>query len=89
MDGDPIGQQILLQALLIGVNAFFASAEMAVVSLNTTLLKKKVEDGGAEAKRAEKLLRISEEPTAFLSAIQIAITLAGFLGSAFAAENFS
>lgn len=89
MDGDPIGQQILLQALLIGVNAFFASAEMAVVSLNTTLLKKKVEDGGVEAKRAAKLLSISEEPTAFLSAIQIAITLAGFLGSAFAAENFS
>ena len=75
-----------MQALLIGVNAFFASAEMSVVSLNTNLLKKKADEGD---KKAEKLLKLAEEPTAFLSAIQIAITLAGFLGSAFAAENFS
>lgn len=83
---DGLGGQLLLQVALIGVNAFFASAEMSVVSLNTTLLKKKAEDGD---KKAAKLLKLAEEPTAFLSAIQIAITLAGFLGSAFAAENFS
>lgn len=86
MDGDPLGGQLLLQAALIFVNAFFASAEMAVVSLNTNLLKKKAEDGD---KKAEKLLKLSQEPTQFLSAIQIAITLAGFLGSAFAADNFA
>jgi putative hemolysin len=86
MDGDPLGGQLLLQAVLIFVNAFFASAEMAVVSLNTNLLKKKAEDGD---KKAEKLLKLSQEPTQFLSAIQIAITLAGFLGSAFAADNFA
>ncbi len=86
MDGDPLGGQLLLQAALIFVNAFFASAEMAVVSLNTNLLKKKAEDGD---KKAGKLLKLSQEPTQFLSAIQIAITLAGFLGSAFAADNFA
>ena len=89
MDNDPLGRQLLVQALLIGVNAFFASSEMALVSLNTAVLKKRAENGGADGKRAKRLLKIAEEPTGFLSAIQIAITLAGFLGSAFAADSFS
>lgn len=89
MDNDPIGRQLLIQVLLIGVNAFFASSEMALVSLNTAVLKKRAENGGADGKRAKRLLKIAEEPTGFLSAIQIAITLAGFLGSAFAADSFS
>jgi putative hemolysin len=72
--------------VLIGINAFFAASEMALVSINANLLRKQAEDGD---KKAKQLLRLSEEPTAFLSAIQIAITLAGFLGSAFAADNFS
>ena len=79
-------QQLLIQAVLILVNAFFASAEIAVISLNTAKLKKLQENGD---KTAGKLLRMAEQPSGFLSTIQIGITLAGFLGSAFAAENFS
>ncbi len=83
---DDLGPQLLLQFLLIGMNAFFAASEMAMVSLNVNKLKKDAEDGDV---KAAKMLKLAEEPTSFLSAIQIAITLAGFLGSAFAAENFS
>lgn len=86
MEGDRLFWLIMLQLVLIAINAFFAASEMALVSLNTNLLRKQAEEGD---KKAKKLLRLSEEPTAFLSAIQIAITLAGFLGSAFAADNFS
>ena len=86
MEGDRLFWLILLQLVLIGINAFFAASEMALVSINANLLRKQAEDGD---KKAKQLLRLSEEPTAFLSAIQIAITLAGFLGSAFAADNFS
>lgn len=83
---DSVPQQIILQVILILINAFFASTEIAVISLNATKLKKMSEDGDKTAKR---LLRLVEEPAGFLSTIQIGITLAGFLGSAFAAENFS
>ena len=86
MEGDRLFWLIMLQLVLIAINAFFASAEMALVSLNVNILRKQADEGD---KKAKKLLELSEEPTAFLSAIQIAITLAGFLGSAFAAENFS
>lgn len=78
--------QLLVQAALILVNAFFAATEIAVISLNTTKLKRMQENGD---KTAARLLKMSEEPADFLSTIQIGITLAGFLGSAFAAENFS
>lgn len=78
--------QLLVQAALILVNAFFAATEIAVISLNTTKLKR-LQEGGD--KTAARLLKMSEEPAGFLSTIQIGITLAGFLGSAFAAENFS
>lgn len=83
---DHLGRQLLLQFLLILVNAFFAASEIAVVSLNANKLKKDAEEG---SKKAARLLKLVEQPTSFLSAIQICITLAGFLGSAFAAENFS
>ncbi len=86
MEGDRLFWLIMLQVALIAINAFFASAEMALVSVNTNLLRKAAEEGD---KKAKKLIKLSEEPTAFLSAIQIAITLAGFLGSAFAADNFA
>jgi putative hemolysin len=76
----------LLQLILILINAFFAASEIAVVSLNPNKLRKEAEEGD---KKAQKLLKLVEEPTSFLSAIQIGITFAGFLGSAFAAENFS
>lgn len=83
---DSIPQQILLQVVLILLNAFFASAEIAVISLNVPKLRKQAESGD---KKAKILLKMSEEPAGFLSTIQIGITLAGFLASAFAAENFA
>ena len=81
-----IPKQLLLLVVLILLNAFFAAAEIAVVSLNGTKLRKLEEEGD---KKAGKLLRLVEEPASFLSTIQVGITLAGFLGSAFAADNFS
>lgn len=83
---DSIPQQILLQVVLILLNAFFASAEIAVISLNVPMLRKQAEGGD---KKAKVLLKMSEEPSGFLSTIQVGITMAGFLGSAFAAENFA
>ena len=79
-------QQLIVQAALILLNAFFAATEIAVISLNTAKLRRLQETGD---KTAGRLLRMAEEPAGFLSTIQIGITLAGFLGSAFAAENFS
>jgi len=78
--------QLLLQVILIFLNAFFAAAEIAVISLNATKLRKSAEDGD---KTCARLLKLVDEPSGFLSTIQIGITLAGFLGSAFAADNFS
>ena len=82
----PIWPQLLLQVVLIALNAYFAATEIAVISLNENLLRRQAEEGD---KKAAKLLRIVETPTQFLSTIQIGITLAGFLGAAFAAENFA
>ncbi len=78
--------QLFLQLLLILLNAFFAATEIAFVSLNENKLKHQAEDGD---KKAKKMLKMVQEPTGFLSTIQIGITLAGFLGSAFAADSFS
>ena len=83
--GSIVGK-LLLQVVLIGLNAFFAATEIAVVSLNATKLKKLEEEGD---KRAKRLLKMGETPSSFLSTIQIAITLAGLLGSAFAADSFA
>lgn len=79
-------KQLLLQFILIALNAFFAATEIAVISLNEKKIKAQAEDGD---KKAEKMLKMIEDPTRFLSTIQIGITLAGFLGSAFAADNFA
>ncbi len=81
-----IFKQLTLQFILILLNAFFAATEIAVISLNEKKVKAKAEDGD---KIAVKMLKMIEEPTRFLSTIQIGITLAGFLGSAFAADNFA
>ncbi len=77
---------VALQIFLIFINAFFACAEIAVISLNENKLKKAAEDGD---KKAKKMLKMVTNSTAFLSTIQVCITLAGFLASAFAAENFA
>lgn len=81
-----IAGQLFLQLVLILLNAYFAATEIAVISLNEKKLKARAEDGD---KKAVKMLKMIEEPTRFLSTIQIGITLAGFLGSAFAADNFA
>ena len=83
---DPIGSQLLVQLALILINAFFASAETAVVSLNENRIRKQAEDGD---KTAAMMMRMIDSPTRFLSTIQVCITLSGFLASAFAAENFA
>ncbi len=79
-------KQLLLQFILILLNAFFAATEIALISINEKKVRALAEDGD---KKAKKMLKIIEEPTKFLSTIQIGITLAGFLGSAFAANNFA
>ena len=77
---------ILLQLVLIALNAVFACAEIAVISMNDTKLAKMAEAGD---KRAIRLARLTSQPARFLATIQVSITLSGFLGSAFAADNFA
>ena len=77
---------IILQIVLISLNAVFASAEIAVISMNDNKLKRMAEGGD---KRAAYLVALTEQPAKFLATIQVAITLAGLLGSAFAADNFA
>ena len=75
-----------LQIVLIALNAVFACAEIAVISMNDNKLAKMASEGD---KRAIRLARLTSQPARFLATIQVAITLSGFLGSAFAAENFA
>ena len=77
---------ILLQVVLIFLNAVFACAEIAVISMNDNKLARMAAEGD---KRAVRLAQLTSQPARFLATIQVAITLSGFLGSAFAAENFS
>ena len=77
---------IILQVVLIALNAVFACAEIAVLSINETKLERMADQGD---KRARRLFKLTREPAKFLATIQVAITLSGFLGSAFAADNFS
>jgi putative hemolysin len=79
-------RQLLLQLILILINAFFASAEIALISINDTKVELMAAGGN---KRAKKLLALTKQPARFLATIQVGITLAGFLGSAFAADNFA
>ena len=82
----PIAGQILLQFVFIAINAIFAATEIALISLNENKLRREADAGD---KRAAQMLKIAETPTTFLSTIQIAITLSGFLGAAFGADNFA
>ena len=85
MEGS-LGYMLLLQAMLIALNAVFACAEIAVISISDGKLAKLAEGGD---RRARRLIKLTDKPEKFLATIQVAITLSGFLGSAFAAENFS
>ena len=77
---------LIFQLVLIALNAVFASAEIAVLSINETKLEHMAAEGN---KKARRLFNLTREPARFLATIQVAITLSGFLGSAFAADNFS
>jgi len=90
MESDPGPANVISQLVLIIVltflNAYFSSAEMAIVSVNKTRIKLLAEDGNKKAILLEKLL---DEPTRFLSTIQVGITFAGFFSSAYAATGLS
>ena len=78
--------QLVVLIILIFVNAFFAAAEIAFISLNDAKIEKQVKEGNKKAKQIEKMLKT---PSKFLATIQIGITLAGFLSSAFASDAFA
>ena len=78
--------QIIILAVLIFLNAFFAASEIAFISLNDAKIEKQAKEGNKKAKQIEKMLKT---PSKFLATIQIGITLAGFLSSAFASETFA
>lgn len=86
-DADPLGIiTILILIVLTYINAFFSSAEMAVVSIKKDKIKKLADEGN---NRAKVLLKLTKQPTKFLSTIQVAITLAGYFSSATAAYQLS
>lgn len=88
MDDDPnrILPQLILILFLVLCNAFFAAAEIALVSVRRTRIKQLVEEGNPRALTVQRLL---ERPTSFMATVQIGVTLLGFLASAFAAVNLS
>ena len=77
---------LVLLVILIGLNAFFASSEIAIISLNDAKLEKMAQEGD---KKAKILYNMTQKPTTFLSTIQIGVTLSGFLSSAVAADTFA
>ena len=78
--------QIIVLVILILLNAFFAATEIAFISLNDVKIELKAKEGNKKAKKIEKMLK---NPSKFLATIQIGITLAGFLSSAFASDTFA
>jgi putative hemolysin len=83
---DPLVWQILLLFVLLMINSFFTCAEVALISLNKNRLEKMSVSGNRQAKR---ILTLTRQPSKFIASVQVLITLAGFLSSAFAASNFS
>lgn len=78
--------KLLLLVILVLVNGVFSATEIAFLSINKYELNKEVRK---KNKKALKIVSLLEDSSTFLSAIQIAITLSGFLASAFAAESFA
>lgn len=85
-DKFPLALDFFILAFLIFLNALFAASEMSIVSLNDNKIRRKAEDGD---KTAAKIHHLISEPSRFLATIQVGVTLAGFLSSAFAAEKFA
>ena len=77
---------IIILAILILINAFFASAEIAFISLNDAKIDMQAKEGNKKAKKIQNMLK---NPSKFLATIQIGVTLAGFLSSAFASDTFA
>lgn len=77
---------IIFLIILIFLNAFFAASEIAFISLNDAKIEKQAKEGN---KKAKKIYNMLKDPSKFLATIQIGITLAGFLSSAFASETFA
>ena len=86
MSPDPVGGPLLLQLALILINGWFAATETAIISVSEAKIRHEAEEGD---KTAVKLVKLLDKPNQFLSTIQICITLAGFMGSAFAADKFA
>ncbi len=78
--------QLMILVILIALNAFFAAAEIAFISLNDARIERQAKEGNKKAKQIEKMIK---SPSKFLATIQIGITLAGFLSSAFASDAFA
>lgn len=78
--------QLMILVILILLNAFFAASEIAFISLNDAKIERQAKEGNKKAKQIEKMLK---SPSKFLATIQIGITLAGFLSSAFASDAFA
>lgn len=78
--------QLVVIIILTLINAFFAAAEIAFVSINKSKMNQYAEEGNKKAERALKLLENADD---FLATIQVAITFAGFLSSAQAATSFT
>ena len=78
--------QILVLVILILINAYFAASEIAFISLNDAKVEKMAKAGD---KKYKQILKMLQNPSKFLATIQIGITLAGFLSSAFASETFA
>ena len=78
--------QLIMLIILIALNAFFAATEIAFISLNDAKIEKQAKEGDKKAKQIEKMIK---SPSKFLATIQIGITLAGFLSSAFASDAFA
>ncbi len=82
----PLILDLLVLFILIFINAFFSASEIAIITLNDNMIKKRAEEGDRVSQRLYKLI---SEPSSFLATIQVGVTLAGFLSSAFAADKFS
>ena len=81
-----MASQLIFLVILILLNAYFAATEIAFISLNDAKIEKKAKEGNKKAKQIQKMLK---NPSKFLATIQIGITLAGFLSSAFASDAFA
>ena len=85
-DGSLLFLQLLFLFFLILLNAFFASSEVALISLKPAVIRRLGQEGGA---RGRRLVRLTENSGRFLATVQVGVTFAGFMASAFAAESFS